>query len=75
MNLKIKITLENKRLLKLHSIIKTKIWCAECQGERDFVSENEIKDFLNEDNKPHKILTTDGTALICLESVSKINPE
>lgn len=75
MNLKIKITLENKRLLRLRGVVKTKTWCDECDAETDFVSEKELKYILPTDEKSHKILANDGTTLICLESISKINPE
>lgn len=73
MNLKIKITLENKRLLRLRRCVKTKIWCAECGAETDFAAEDEINDLLEklDEVKPHKILNTDGKSFICLESLSK----
>lgn len=77
MNLKIKITLETKRLLMLRKSIKTKTWCAECNAETDFVNKGEINDILEkldrkiETDKLHKMLAADGTILICLESLLK----
>ena len=74
MNLKIKITLETKRLLRLRRSLKIKLWCAECGMETDFVSESEIQDVLTKPNleeKTHKILTEGGQVLICLESLLK----
>lgn len=74
MNLKIKITLENKRWLRLRRYVKTQIWCDECGMETDFVTEKEISDLLGKietEMKLHKIIDSDGTILICLESLSK----
>lgn len=74
MNLKIKITLENKRLLRLRRCVKTKIWCAECNAETDFAAEEEISDLLEKLEKemnPHKIISSDGKTFICLESLTK----
>lgn len=74
MNLKIKITLENKRLLRLRRYSKTKIWCAECNAETDFAAEEEISDLLaklEKEIKPHKFISSDGTSYVCLESLTK----
>ena len=74
MNLKIKITLETKRLLLLRSRAVTKLWCAECASETHFVTENEISDVLPDGETkapPHKIMSTDGRILVCLESLLK----
>ena len=71
MNLKIKITLEKKRMLRLHRYIKTQIWCNECGMETDFVAESDLKEVLESDLKLHRILTDEGVALICVESISK----
>lgn len=74
MNLKIKITLENKRLLRLRRCVRTRIWCAECNAEADFAAEEEISNLLEKLEKeinPHKIITSDGKSLICLESLIK----
>lgn len=70
MNLKIKITLEKKRLLRLRRYVKTQIWCEECGMETDFVDENELGEILDLEAKLHKILTNEGTTLICIESIS-----
>lgn len=74
MNLKIKITLETSRLLLLRRRAVTVVWCAECENETHFVAENEISDVLAERDetvRPHKITTTDGKILVCLESLLK----
>jgi hypothetical protein len=74
MNLRIKITLETSRLLLLRRRAPVKVWCAECESETHFVAENEISDVLPEPEagaQPHKIMTTDGRILVCLESLLK----
>jgi hypothetical protein len=74
MNLKIKITLENKRLLRLRRCVKIKIWCDECSTETEFAAEEEISDLLEKLEKeinPHKIIASDGKSFICLESLMK----
>lgn len=78
MNLKIKITLETKRLLRLRRSGTAKIWCQECSAETDFILEKEIRDLIEKLETGlhlHKISAPDGTILICLESLSKLNPE
>jgi hypothetical protein len=72
MNLRIKITLEKKRLLRLRRTVKTTTWCNECGRETEFVPEkqfDEISAELGFGRQPHKIPGPDGSSLICLESL------
>ena len=74
MNLKIKITLEKKRLLRLRRGGKSRFWCHECGTESDFIAEQDLDDILlklNQHEKLHKFAAEDGTVLICFESISK----
>lgn len=77
MTLRIKITLETERIMTLRRRVKRKIWCAECGAETDFVSDEDVRNLLQKSEKNiqienlHKFQTTEGTTLICLESLLK----
>ena len=72
MNLKIKITLEKRRLLRLRRGLRVRGWCPVCLAETDFVSENEIIQVLEsllQTENLHRVQIDDGKILICLQSL------
>lgn len=77
MNLRIKITFETRRLLMMRRHIKTRIWCDKCDAETDFVTEEDFRRLslklngIAQTENLHRLRTTEGTMLICLESVLK----
>ena len=72
MNLKIKITLEKRRMLRFRRGLRVRGWCPVCLAETDFVSENEIIQILEslpQIQNLHKVQLDDGMILICLQSL------
>jgi hypothetical protein len=72
MNLKIKITHEKRRLLRLRRSLRVRGWCPVCLADSDFVSEKEIEQILEsltQTQNLHKVKLEDGIILICLRSL------
>lgn len=75
--MKIKITIESKRLVTITKRSKTRIYCMVCRAESDFVKGEEILVLLPTQNGAvnyeglHKYQSIDGATMICLTSLFK----
>jgi hypothetical protein len=77
MSLRIKITIETQRMLMTKGRGQLLIWCPECNAETYFVAYQDLQNLFQKLNKTiktanlHQLQTSQGTQLICLESVLK----